>query len=108
MTVIIPAIEIFDGKCARLPESNSTSKHGNADDPLDVARRIEDVGFKQLHLADGDAAKAGQIINYKIVEKIASKTSLLVDFDGDVKSDQDLRIAFECGIARVFLKKIAI
>lgn len=94
---IIPAIDIIDGKCVRLSQGDYDTKKIYNENPLEVAKEFEDYGIEYLHLVDLDGAKSKQIINYKTLELIASKTNLKVDFGGGIKADDDIRIAFECG-----------
>lgn len=96
-TEIIPAIDIIGGKCVRLSQGDYTRKTVYNENPLEVALMFEDAGIKRLHLVDLDGAKAKHIINYRVLETIASKTGLIIDFGGGLKSGEDLKIAFESG-----------
>jgi phosphoribosylformimino-5-aminoimidazole carboxamide ribotide isomerase len=98
---IIPAVDLIEGKCVRLTQGDYGKKTVYHDDPLDVALAFEDAGLSRLHLVDLDGAKAQRIINYRVLERIAAKTQLHIDFGGGLKSDDDLRIAFECGAKQV-------
>ncbi len=98
---IIPAIDIIDGKCVRLTQGDYAQKKIYNEDPLEVAKGFEDAGIENLHLVDLDGAKAKQIINYKVLERIASNTNLKIDFGGGLKSDKDLNIAFESGANQI-------
>ncbi|MCL1821689.1 MAG: HisA/HisF-related TIM barrel protein, partial [Prolixibacteraceae bacterium] len=93
---IIPAIDIIDGKCVRLSQGDYERKKIYNENPLEVAQQFEDAGVVRLHLVDLDGAKAQHIVNYKTLETIAVKTELVIDFGGGLKSDDDIRIAFEC------------
>lgn len=105
---IIPAIDIIEGKCVRLSQGDYNQKTIYNENPLEVARMFEDAGLRRLHLVDLDGAKAKQIINYKVLETIASKTSLVIDFGGGLKSDEDLKVAFESGAKMVTGGSIAV
>ncbi|MFZ9005103.1 MAG: 1-(5-phosphoribosyl)-5-[(5-phosphoribosylamino)methylideneamino] imidazole-4-carboxamide isomerase [Bacteroidetes bacterium] len=98
---IIPAIDLIDGKCVRLTKGAYESKKIYREDPLEVAREFEDAGITHLHLVDLDGARSAHIVNHKILEKIASNTGLNVDFGGGLKSDEDVRIAFESGAGQI-------
>jgi phosphoribosylformimino-5-aminoimidazole carboxamide ribotide isomerase len=98
---IIPAIDIIGGKCVRLSQGDYDRKTVYNENPLEVARMFEDAGISRLHLVDLDGAKAKHIVNYNVLEQIASKTNLIIDFGGGLKSDDDLKIAFESGAAMV-------
>ena len=105
---IIPAIDIIDGKCVRLTKGDySTTKIYN-ENPVEVAKEFVDNGIKYLHVVDLDGAKSNQIINYKVLERIVSETNLLVDFGGGLKSNQDLKIAFESGANQITGGSIAV
>ncbi|NRB46373.1 MAG: 1-(5-phosphoribosyl)-5-[(5-phosphoribosylamino)methylideneamino]imidazole-4-carboxamide isomerase [Saprospiraceae bacterium] len=105
---IIPAIDIIDGKCVRLTQGDYAQKKVYNEDPLEVAKQYEDIGLNRLHLVDLDGAKAKRIINYRVLENIASKTNLTIDFGGGLKSDEDVRIAFESGAAQITGGTIAV
>ena len=94
---IIPAIDIIEGKCVRLTKGDYSQKKIYNEHPLEVARQFEDAGLRRLHLVDLDGAKAGAVKNWKVLESIAGKTSLQIDFGGGVKSAKDVEIIFECG-----------
>lgn len=98
---IIPAIDIINGKCVRLSKGDYNSMKVYNENPLEVAKAFEDSGIQYLHLVDLDGAKSKHIVNYKILETIASKTGLKIDFGGGLKSDNDLRIAFESGANQI-------
>jgi phosphoribosylformimino-5-aminoimidazole carboxamide ribotide isomerase len=105
---IIPAIDIIDGKCVRLSKGDYSTKIIYNKNPLEVAKSFESHGIEYLHLVDLDGAKSSTIVNYKIIEKIASKTNLKIDFGGGLKSDSDVRIAFESGANQITGGSIAI
>jgi len=108
MIEIIPAIDVIDGKCVRLSQGDYDQKKVYNEDPLEVAKQFEGHGLRRLHLVDLDGAKANRIINYRVLERIASRTSLIIDFGGGLKSDDDLRIAFDSGAKMVTGGSIAI
>lgn len=105
---IIPAIDIIDGKCVRLSQGDYDTKKIYNENPLEVAKEFEDYGIEYLHLVDLDGAKSKQIINYKALELITSKTNLKIDFGGGIKSNDDIRIAFECGANQITGGSIAV
>ena len=105
---IIPAIDLIDGECVRLSQGDFdriTVYHG---DPLAVAKAFEDAGLSWLHLVDLEGAKAGHLIHAHVLEKLATRTSLKIDFGGGIQEDEDIRIAFECGAAQVTGGSIAV
>ncbi|ELR70887.1 Phosphoribosylformimino-5-aminoimidazole carboxamide ribotide isomerase [Fulvivirga imtechensis AK7] len=105
---IIPAIDIIDGKCVRLTQGDYNKKKIYNENPIEVAREFEDAGLKFLHMVDLDGAKAGRIVNYSVLEKVATQTSLSIDFGGGIKSDQDIEIAFKSGAKQVTCGSIAV
>ncbi|CAL2082499.1 1-(5-phosphoribosyl)-5-((5-phosphoribosylamino)methylideneamino) imidazole-4-carboxamide isomerase [Tenacibaculum dicentrarchi] len=105
---IIPAIDIIEGKCVRLTKGDYATKKVYNENPIEVAKEFEDNGIEYLHLVDLDGAKSQHIVNYKILEQIASKTNLKIDFGGGLKSDEDLRIAFDNGANQITGGSIAV
>jgi len=105
---IIPAIDIIDGKCVRLSKGDYTTKKIYNEHPLEVAKEFEQAGITYLHLVDLDGAKASTIINHKVLEQIASRTSLKIDFGGGLKSDRDVEIAFNSGANQITGGSIAV
>ncbi|HXO77193.1 MAG TPA: 1-(5-phosphoribosyl)-5-[(5-phosphoribosylamino)methylideneamino] imidazole-4-carboxamide isomerase, partial [Puia sp.] len=105
---IIPAIDIIDGKCVRLTQGDYEQKKIYNEFPLEVAMEFEDAGLKRLHLVDLDGAKAGKVKNWKVLETVASKTGLVVDFGGGIKTAQDVDIVFNSGAALATVGSIAV
>ena len=105
---LIPAIDIIDGKCVRLSKGDYNTKKIYNENPLEVAKSFEAHGIEYLHLVDLDGAKSKHIVNHKILETIASKTNLKIDFGGGLKTDKDLEIAFECGAKQITGGSIAV
>ncbi len=105
---IIPAIDIIEGKCVRLSKGDYNTKKIYNENPLEVAKEFEAHGIEYLHLVDLDGAKSKHIVNHKVLEQIASRTSLKIDFGGGLKTDDDLRIAFESGANQITGGSIAV
>ncbi len=105
---IIPAIDIINGKCVRLTEGDYSQKKIYNEHPLEVARQFEDAGLKRLHLVDLDGAKEGRVRNWKVLETIAGKTDLVIDFGGGIKSANDVDIVFNSGSAYATIGSIAV
>jgi phosphoribosylformimino-5-aminoimidazole carboxamide ribotide isomerase len=105
---IIPAIDIIDGKCVRLTQGDYDQKKIYNEHPLEVAKAFEDAGLQRLHLVDLDGAKAGAVKNWKVLEIIANKTSLIIDFGGGLKKQDDVKIVFESGAAFATVGSIAV
>ena len=105
---IIPAIDIIDGKCVRLSKGDYNTKKIYNENPLEVAKQFEAHGIQYLHLVDLDGAKSKHVVNHKILEEITINTSLKIDFGGGLKTDEDIRIAFECGANQITGGSIAV
>lgn len=105
---IIPAIDLIDGKCVRLSKGDYTTQKIYNQSPLEVAKAYEDHGIKYLHLVDLDGAKSKHIVNHNILETLATKTNLKIDFGGGLKSEQDIKIAFESGASQITGGSIAV
>ena len=105
---IIPAIDIIDGKCVRLTQGDYEQKKIYNEHPLEVAKQFEDAGIKRLHLVDLDGAKTGSVKNWKVLETIAGKTGLVIDFGGGLKKEQDVKIVFDSGAALATVGSMAV
>lgn len=105
---IIPAIDLIEGKCVRLTQGDYAQKKIYNENPLEVAKSFEGIGIKRLHLVDLDGAKKGEVVNLKVLENIASKTSLVVDFGGGIKKDQDIANVFDAGASIATIGSIAV
>jgi phosphoribosylformimino-5-aminoimidazole carboxamide ribotide isomerase len=92
----------------RLSQGDYAKKKVYNENPVEVAKAFEDHGLTHLHLVDLDGAKGLHIVNYKILEKIATQTGLHIDFGGGIKSDKDVKIAFECGAQQITGGSIAV
>lgn len=108
MIELIPAIDLIDGKCVRLTKGDYSTQKVYNEDPLSVAQEFETYGFHRLHVVDLDGARSKHIVNYKTLERIATHTSLTIDFGGGIKTENDLHIAFDCGAKLATIGSIAI
>jgi phosphoribosylformimino-5-aminoimidazole carboxamide ribotide isomerase len=105
---IIPAIDIIEGKCVRLTEGDYAQKKIYNEDPLEVAKQFEGVGLMRLHLVDLDGAKSGKVINWKVLEKIANKTNLIIDFGGGIKTEATLKTVLDTGATYATIGSLAV
>lgn len=105
---IIPAIDIIDGKCVRLTQGDYQQKTIYNENPLEVALQFQDAGLQRLHLVDLDGAKAGAVTNWKVLEQLTAKTSLVIDFGGGIKKEEDLTIVFNSGAALATIGSLAV
>ena len=105
---IIPATDLIDGQCVRLTQGDYATRKVYNEDPLEVAKAFADAGIRRLHVVDLDGAKAGHIVNYRVLEKLAGHTSLVIDFGGGLKQTKDVEIAFDCGAQMVTGGSIAV
>lgn len=108
MIELVPAIDMIEGKCVRLTQGDYDTQKIYNESPLEVAKQFQDAGVTRLHMVDLDGAKAGHIVNYRMLENVASHTDLSIDFGGGLKSDDDLHIAFDCGAQMVTGGSIAV
>ena len=108
MIEIIPAIDIIDGKCVRLSQGDYATKKVYNEDPLEVAKEFEAHGLHRLHVVDLDGAASHHVVNYNVLDRIASRTSMIIDFGGGIKSDQDIVIAFDNGAQMVTIGSVAV
>lgn len=108
MIELIPAIDIIDGKCVRLSQGDYDTKKVYNENPLEVAKAFEAHGIRRLHVVDLDGAKSKHVVNYRTLEMIAGRTSLIIDFGGGIKTDEDMLIAFENGAQMVTLGSVAV
>lgn len=105
---IIPTIDILDGKCVRLTKGDYSTQIIYNENPLEVAKMFEDAGMKYLHVVDLDGAKAKRMVNYRTLEKLVSNTNLNIDIGGGIKSEEDVKIAFEWGAKQITVGSIAV
>ncbi|MBN1416572.1 MAG: 1-(5-phosphoribosyl)-5-[(5-phosphoribosylamino)methylideneamino]imidazole-4-carboxamide isomerase [Bacteroidales bacterium] len=108
MIQIIPAIDILEGKCVRLEQGDYRMKKVYNADPLEVAIRFQDIGITRLHMVDLDGARSSHVINWGVLEKLSSRTSLKIDYGGGIKTEGDLRIIFDSGASMATIGSIAI
>ncbi len=108
MIELIPAIDLIDGKCVRLTQGDYDSKKIYNENPVEVALMLEDYGIRRLHVVDLDGAREGRLVNYRVLERIASRTSLIIDFGGGVQRESDLEIAFASGAQMVTAGSVAV
>lgn len=108
MIEIIPAIDIIDGKCVRLTQGDYSKKIIYDENPLEVALMFEANGIKRLHLVDLDGAKKGNVVNIKVLENIASKTNLIIDFGGGIKTNESIQMVFNSGANSATIGSIAV
>ncbi len=104
----IPAIDIIDGKCVRLTQGDYSQKKIYNENPVEVAKSFENAGLQYLHLVDLDGAKQKKVVNYKVLEQIASQTSLKIDFGGGVQSNEDIQKVFDAGAKQITGGSIAV
>lgn len=105
---VIPAIDIIDGKCVRLTQGDYNQKKVYHEDPVSMAQSFEDAGFTRLHLVDLDGAKAKKIVNWRVLEEIAERTNLHIDFGGGIRTNKDIAVAFDAGARQVTGGSIAV
>lgn len=92
----------------RLTQGDYSQKKVYNEHPLEVAMEFEDAGLQRLHLVDLDGAKAGKVKNWKVLETIAGKTGMVIDFGGGIKTAGDVDIVFNSGAALATVGSIAV
>ncbi len=105
---LIPAMDIIGGKCVRLTQGDYSASVTYSDNPVETAMMFEAYGIKYLHLVDLEGAKSAHIINNKTLSEISGKTNLVIDFGGGLKSDDDLKKAFDSGASKVTIGSVAV
>ncbi len=108
MIEIIPAIDVIEGKCVRLKQGDFSQKTIYNENPLEVAKEFESHGLKCLHIVDLDGAKIGKVTNLKVLEQIAAKTNLTIDFGGGIKTDEDIKSVFDAGAKMASIGSVAV
>ncbi len=108
MITIIPAIDILDGKCVRLEQGDYRLKKVYEEDPVMAVKKFQDAGIRRLHVVDLDGARAKRVINWHALERIAAKTDMIIDFGGGIKTEQDLKVVFDCGASMAVVGSIAV
>ncbi len=106
--ILVPAIDIINGQCVRLTKGDYDTKKVYNESPVEVAKAFEGAGLTHVHVVDLDGARAKHIVNAKVLEQIATQTSLKVDFGGGIKSETDLQTVFDCGASQVTLGSLAV
>jgi phosphoribosylformimino-5-aminoimidazole carboxamide ribotide isomerase len=105
---IIAAIDIIEGKCVRLAQGDYSKSTVYSSNPLDIAKKFEDHGIQYLHVVDLDGARLSKVVNLKVLETIASKTTLKIDFGGGIKSDSDIQTVFNAGAQQAVIGSMAV
>jgi len=105
---VIPAIDIIEGKCVRLSQGDYAQKKIYNENPVEVAKQFEDAGLSRLHLVDLDGAKAGKVVNQRVLENIATKTKMVIDFGGGIKTADDIRSVLNAGTSLITIGSLAV
>ena len=108
MIELIPAIDLIDGKCVRLTKGDYNQKKVYNENPVEIAKGFEEMGFKRLHMVDLDGARSKHIVNVDVLKAITTETNLIVDFGGGIKSEEDIEKAFANGASMVTIGSIAV
>lgn len=108
MIEVIPSIQIIGGKCIRLKQGDFSTEKVYDENPLKVAQIFEDNGLNKIHLVDLDGARTGKVVNYGVLQMIASYTDLTIDFSGGISTDGDIGKAYEYGAKTVTIGSVAV
>src|SRR4030042_3019773 len=101
--LIIPAIDIIEGKCVRLTRGDYSLKKKYHDNPVEIAEIWKNQGATWLHIVDLDGAKTGAVRNLKIAIEIKKKLDLKVQYGGGIRDIDTLKSVIESGIDRAVL-----
>ncbi len=92
---VIPAIDLKEGKVVRLYKGDYSKRTVYSENPVEVAKRFSDLGFKRIHVVDLDGAKEGLPVNLKVVEKIRNSVSCEIEFGGGVRTKEAFKLLLE-------------
>lgn len=96
--LIIPAIDLLNGKAVRLRQGNMDDFTVYFDNPLDAAKQFADMGVKRLHIVDLDGAKKGEATNFDLIEKIVAKAGMDIEVGGGIRNMDRLKAYFNIGV----------
>ena len=99
--ILLPAVDIRDGKAVRLRQGRFDDETVYADDPLEAARSFVDAGARYLHVVDLDGARDGAPANLDHLRRIAAELDVPVQYGGGLRSLQSVRAALAAGATRV-------
>jgi len=105
---LIPAIDVMDGKCVRLSKGDFSKKTVYGDNPLEIAKGFEAAGVTRLHIVDLDGANGEALNNLHVLENISTKTSLIIDFGGGIKTTESIKSVFNAGASMISLGSVII
>ncbi len=106
--LIIPAIDLIQGKCVRLVEGDYGTKKEYSADPLDVAFKFKEAGARRIHIVDLDGAKSGTSINRDVIKQIKIKTNLIVETGGGIRTESDIKELIDAGIDYLILGTVLV
>ena len=106
--IILPAIDIKDGRCVRLFQGDYDQVTTYANDPVDVAFRWQNAGASWLHIVDLDGAAAGRPINGELIHRIRKETTLHIELGGGLRTLDDMDFVLKLGVDRIILGTVAI
>lgn len=101
--IIIPAIDIIDGKPVRLYQGDYNKKEIVAKDVLDTSKNFEYLGAQWIHLVDLDGAKKGELVNSNVIIKVAQTLSIPIEVGGGIRTFEDIKYLIDNGVSRVIL-----
>lgn len=106
--IILPAIDIKDGRVVRLKQGDFNKETVYSENPLEIAQQFAKQGAKWLHMVDLDGASSGSSRNLDIIKLIREKTDLKIQCGGGVRSLEDVKKLLEAGINRVIIGTLAV
>jgi len=106
--IILPAIDLKDGRCVRLLKGDFATVHQVAEDPLVTAAVFRDAGAEYIHMVDLDGARDGIRKNGEIVRQVCEKSGLKVELGGGIRTMKDLESVFQLGVYRGVIGSAAV
>jgi phosphoribosylformimino-5-aminoimidazole carboxamide ribotide isomerase len=99
--LIIPAIDLKDGKCVRLIQGDPDRETVYSNDPVSIARKFESDGAKLIHIVDLDGAFEGRLVNFDLVKKISQSVKIPVEIGGGIRTEDSIKKYIDAGIKRI-------
>ena len=106
--LLIPAIDLKDGRCVRLLQGEADAQTIYSNDPVEMAISFEDAGAKRLHLVDLDGAFQGKGANMASIRSILKNISIPVQLGGGLRNAENIEQMFELGVSSVIVSTMAV
>ncbi len=107
-TLVIPAIDLINGKCTRLYQGDYQQQKTYSDDPIKMAQSFVKQGARYLHIVDLDGAKQGQPINQTLITELAKDVTVPVQAGGGIRNKHQARGYLDSGVQRIIVSTSAV